>query len=188
MTLEGEHLLSGVPLPEPDRQVPGGAGQALAVGPEGHAKDTIGVSLEGEELAAAVRLPDPHHLVRRGAGQAPAVGAEGHARSHEQRSGNRPEQCRLRRVAPAPAPTPPQRTQRPGSNRLAFLKAAQVVSQGLGRGVALARVLLEALQADGFQVPLHLRVEGPGRHGLALQHVPQRIHRRVRAERRSAGE
>jgi hypothetical protein len=43
------NLVGGVrAIPDPDGVVPAGAGQALAVGAEGHAVDPAGVPLEGE--------------------------------------------------------------------------------------------------------------------------------------------
>src|SRR5690242_18240230 len=64
-------------LPHLHRLVSAGAGQALAVGAEGHALDSAGVALEGEDLPARERLPHLHRVVIRGAGQAFAIGEVG---------------------------------------------------------------------------------------------------------------
>ena len=57
-----------------------------------------------------------------------------------------------RPVPAAPAPGTLEGSYRPGRDRLAGLKAAQVLRQGRGGRVTPGLVFLEALQADGFQV------------------------------------
>src|SRR5262249_6526144 len=87
VTLEYADRLAAGRVPDPHRLVRRGAGQALAVGAEGHAIDIAGVAFEGEDLPAAGRIPDPHLSwptnlrpvgLPAGAGQEAAVGAEGH--------------------------------------------------------------------------------------------------------------
>ena len=60
---------------------------------------------------------------------------------------------RHRRIAPAPAPATLHSPHRPGLHRLAALEAFQVLRQRRRRGITLARLLVQTLQADRFQVP-----------------------------------
>ena len=57
-----------------------------------------------------------------------------------------------RGLAPGPPPGASPAPDRPGQDRLAVQPALQVVGQRRGRGVAPARLLLQALQADRLQV------------------------------------
>ena len=76
----------------------------------------------------------------------------------------------------------------PRRDRPALQPGAQVVGQGLGRRVAAARVLLQALQADRLQVARDLRVD-PGRGlGTLLLHRSQGVDHAVAAEGRLAGQ
>src|SRR5262249_19218092 len=56
------------------------------------------------------------------------------------------------RAAPGPLDRALQPRRRPRRDRLPLEEVAQVVGQGLRGGVALLRVLLQALQADGDEV------------------------------------
>ena len=68
-----------------------------------------------------------------------------------------------------------------GLDGLASLETAQVLRQSLRAGIALVRLFVQALQADGFQVARHARVEPRGRHRLVGHHL---LQRRRRASRR----
>ena len=67
-------------------------------------------------------------------------------------------------------------------DRLAAAEPPQVVGQGAGVGVAPRGLLVQALEADGFQVARHPRVELPGRGGLVLHHLEQGVGDRGRLE------
>src|SRR2546428_279458 len=79
MPLEGEEFLGAGYLPKLHGLVPAGGGEALAIGTEGHAGDSIGMAPEGEEFLAAGRLPELHRLISAGGGEALAIGTEGQA-------------------------------------------------------------------------------------------------------------
>src|SRR4051812_42491718 len=53
--------------------------------------------------------------------------------------------------APAPKPGAPEEAGWAGPSRLAGQKALEILSQSLGAGVAEARLLLQAFQANGLQ-------------------------------------
>ena len=76
----------------------------------------------------------------------------GGERATDRESGQEEEERRLGRLPTAPAFGPLQSADGPGGDRPAVEPGAQVVGQRLGRGVAAARVLLQALQADRLQV------------------------------------
>ena len=91
----------------------------------------------------------------------------------------------------AAAQRPPQvleHVHRAGADRLAVEEAAQVVGQRLGALVAVGRVFFQALQADGFQVAIDVRVEQARRGRVALQHLHHGVHRRLGLEGRPAGQ
>src|SRR5262245_1870440 len=67
------------PIPDLDRLVEAGGGDAAAIGAVRHTSDETGVAAEGEELLAARRVPHPHRLVLAGGGDAAAIGAVCHA-------------------------------------------------------------------------------------------------------------
>src|SRR5262249_3841195 len=80
--LEDEGFLAALPVPDPHRPVPGGAGELLAVRAEDRLRDGARVPPEAAEFLAVLRVPDPHLAVEEvpaGRGQALAVRAEGHA-------------------------------------------------------------------------------------------------------------
>ena len=111
-----------------------------------------------------------------------AAGAEhqGEQRQHRGR--------RRRRPSSGPDPAALQRPDRPGLHRLARQEAAQVLRQFQGGGVAPGRLLVQALQADRFQVARHGRIQGPHRHGLLVQHLRQGLHFRRATEGSTPGE
>ena len=80
------------------------------------------------------------------------------------------------------------RSHRAGPDRLAGLEAPEVKSQVLGGGITAAGFLPQALQANGFEVARHGRLEAPGRYRLVLPHQAQRRINRRRRERRAAGQ
>ena len=87
-----------------------------------------------------------------------------------------------------PAVAAIEQTRRPGHDGFIGEKTAQVVSECLGAGVALARLLLQALQADGFEIARHAGVALPWRDRIAFHHLQKRIQRGRSLERRRAGE
>src|SRR5207253_973955 len=68
-------------VPDSDRLIVRGTGQAPAVWAPAHAMDNFRVSLEHQGLLAGVRVPDPDGLVVGAAGQALAIRAPTHARN-----------------------------------------------------------------------------------------------------------
>ena len=74
---------------------------------------------------------------------------------------------------PSPAPRPPRRLLpprlRPRLDRVAPDEAAEVLRQGLGRAVAVGRVLPQALEDDRLEVPRDPRIRAclGGRRGRA---------------------
>ena len=86
-------------------------------------------------------------------GRRPAAGQQ-----RQQQDGADGQQRRQRRPAAHPLHDALQPADRPGLDRLAAQEAAQVVGQRQGAGVALGRLLLQALQADRLQVARHARV------------------------------
>src|SRR5438105_2827793 len=75
-----------------------------------------------------------------------------------------------------------------GQNRLAIEESAQVVRESRGIGVALARLLLQALQADRLEVAGDLGLKPSRRNGLQSPHHLQRLDQGRPLERRAAGE
>ena len=59
----------------------------------------------------------------------------------------------------------------------AVQEATQVIGQGLGCGVALARLLFQALQADGVQVARHSELQPRRRHRLLVADLLQEVGR-----------
>ena len=74
------------------------------------------------------------------------------------------------------------------ADRLAVEIALQVVGERVGRLVALVWFLLQALEADRLQVVINLCVGEPRRHRIILNHLPDRVERRVALEWRPARE
>src|SRR5207249_169362 len=66
---------SGFYVPELDRPVHAGTGQAPAVRAPAHRHDPAGIIPEDGGLLSGVRVPEPDRLVAAGTGQLPAVGA-----------------------------------------------------------------------------------------------------------------
>ena len=79
VSLERERLLAGAGVPDLDRLIVAGRGDAASVGAERHAIDGAGVSLERERLLAGAGVPDLDRLIAAGRGDASTVGAERHA-------------------------------------------------------------------------------------------------------------
>ena len=115
-------------------------------------------------------------LARTGRGRR---GQSSHARENHE--------CRDGRPAPGPFQQPLDRRDRPCLDRQVGQPAIQVFGQGLGRGVAVSRALLQAFEHDRFEVARDSRIERswPGR--LLLAHLPQRLQNRIGPERRLAG-
>ena len=77
---------------------------------------------------------------------------------------------------------------RSGQDWFAVKETLQVVREFSGCGVALRRPLLQAFQANGFQVARHTAVELARRHRDLLSNLSQRLHHRCGLKRRSAGQ
>ena len=103
---------------------------------------------------------------------------------HQQRSGESGDG----RVAAAPAPRPLAAANGASLDRLTLQEPPEVCGQFLGRTVALPRVLLQALEADRFQVARDGGIQLPRRHRVVMEHLEERIERVIRLERRPAGE
>jgi hypothetical protein len=101
-------------------------------------------------------------------------------------AGQRDQQPGHRRLAPAPAPQPPDLSHRPRLDRPMVQEAPQVVGQVEGAGVALARLLLQTLQADRLQVARHRRLQLSRRDRLASDDLLHRFQRTRPLERRPA--
>ena len=111
----------------------------------------------------------------------------GNRDGRDQRQPGRGAGRRQRRVAPAPAPQPFRLADGTGLNGLAAESALQVVGQFLRRAVALLWRLLQAFQADGLQVAVHVRVEGVRRFRVALHDLEERFQVCGALEGRPAG-
>ena len=62
----------------PNSLIPTGGGEALAIGAEGHTRDSVPVAPQRQQFLAALRVPHLRRLVITGGGEAFAIGAEGH--------------------------------------------------------------------------------------------------------------
>ncbi len=90
--------------------------------------------------------------------------------------------------APGPANQPAHHADWPCPDRLVFQEAVQIVRQVPGTGVTLARLFLQALQADGFQIARHLGLELAERHRLLVQNLHQGVQGVFRPEGRTPRE
>ena len=125
-----------------------------------------------------------------------AIGVSSRHHGHGNRDGHRRRQAQARRqkragqgrVPPGPAPAAAQGADRPGADRLAADEAGQVVGQLLSTRITLARELLQALEADGFQVARHVQIEPNRRHRFLEQDLLQRCESRVGLEGRPPGQ
>jgi hypothetical protein len=79
----------------------------------------------------------------------------------------------LRRLPPGPFLQPFQDPCRPGADRLAQAEAVQIVGQIHGAAIATGWFLLEAFQADRFQVARQTRLESARRHRLLSAYLLQ---------------
>ena len=77
---------------------------------------------------------------------------------------------------------------RPGPDRLVAEESIQVVVQGRGRRIATPGLLLEARQADRLQVARQALAQPSRRDRLVIEHLPDRLRRRLAPERRPAGQ
>ncbi len=91
-------------------------------------------------------------------------------------------------TAPHLQPQPISQGRWPRDDRLAIEEAAQIVGQGLGRGVATARLLLEAAVHDRLEIDRDARVAPAQRQRWIGDHLLQHAQRRVAVERRRAAE
>src|SRR5262249_38845464 len=87
------------------------------------------------------------------------------------------------RTAPDRAEQSSEPSTDPPSTRLVRQMPLQISRQHLGTGIPVAWILLQTLQADRFQVPIYLGIQQPRWGRLVLQHLQQRVHRGLSAER-----
>ena len=131
------------------------------------------------------------HLFVPGASRLP-VGSDGergrHGRAHDQGQRDAADQAGHDRVAAAPPPGPLRPADPPRADRLAGLEPAQVFRQLRGGLVSLARLLGEALQADGLEVARQAGHQPRGRHRLGRLDLLQGLQRRRAPEWRPAGQ
>ena len=86
-------------------------------------------------------------------------------------------------IAAAPTPDPLRPAHRPGLDRFPVDEPPQVVGQFLRPAVTLARLLMQAFQADGLQVVRHFDLQLARRHRLVTDDLQGRVQRRFRLER-----
>src|SRR5581483_11195652 len=98
------------------------------------------------------------------------------------------EQGRGGGAAPRPLDAALDEADAPRLDRLPLEIAAQIVRQGLGTGIALLRLLFQALKADGLQVTWHALLQAPRRQRLLLLHLLERVQHAFAAERSPAGD
>ena len=96
----------------------------------------------------------------------------------------RGQQGREHRLPANPLPRPPEGADRTGPDRLVAQIAGQIVRQVLGRGIAFPRLLLQALQADDFEIARHPGPESSRRNRVVVLDVLQRIEDGFADERR----
>ena len=92
-------------------------------------------------------------------------------------------------MASNPFGDPFESRRRTGSNRLMLSPPIKVGRQRIRREVASGRIFFQALETDGFQVPVQSRPQsrgGPAR--LLLQHLADRFHSGASGEWRLARE
>ncbi len=92
------------------------------------------------------------------------------------------------RVAPAPAPAALERPDAASVDRPAGEEAGEVVSQVVGAGVALDRLLFQAAHGDGGEIARHLGPKPADGNRLVVHDREQRFQRRGGLERGPAGE
>ena len=76
-------------------------------------------------------------------------------RHYEQQQQSRCERAGQRRFAPTPTPDPFDRRDRPRLDRFAAEETAELIRQFLGALVAARRFLVQALEANRFEVGRH---------------------------------
>ncbi len=111
-----------------------------------------------------------------------ATGEQTEHQPHHQHAYGRAE------VLPQPVAGRLPGRRRPRPRRLAALPAVQVVCKLGRRAVALARVLLKALEAKRLQVAVHLRIQGSRRLRVLVHHLRERVERRLGLKRRPVGQ
>ena len=120
--------------------------------------------------------PEPEGRHRRADGTASQEQPDG-----QQQRGNRG-------ITPAPPPGHAKKADAAGQDGFAAEDAVQVVGQRLGRRIARVRLLLEAFQADRFQVERQPALQPTGRHRVLKTHLLERIDRGRAPKRRAAGQ
>jgi hypothetical protein len=96
--------------------------------------------------------------------------------------------CSYYRVASAPPPGPLHPADPPPQDQLPSLKTPQVLGHRRGTGIPLARVFLEALQTDRFEVTRYAWHQPRGWYWLSRLDLLQRLEHARTAERRTAGQ
>src|SRR5579859_1165866 len=91
-------------------------------------------------------------------------------------------------VALAPAPYPSRPTYGPGPDRTALPKPLQVICKRRGTFVTPRGFLLQAFEADGFQVARDLAIEARGPSRFLGQNLPLCFRRGFGAKRWTPGE
>src|SRR6266571_2900821 len=74
-----------------------------------------------------------------------------------------------------PPPSALELTHAPRCNRLIGQKSAQVFGKTLGAAIAFSRFLLQALEADGFQIIIDAGIQLSRRHWFLLDHLLKRF-------------
>src|SRR5262249_13671408 len=99
-------------------------------------------------------------------------GDDGYGNNRSRRQADR---CDQPGDALAPEPVARPRSCAPGNDRLPSEIPTEVVRQRLGRAVAPSRVLLQALEANHFQVARGPRIEARGERRGMLAHLLDRL-------------
>ncbi len=154
-----------------------GAQQGLVGGLLGLAGDRLGltgpIALGANAVALGLQAP----------GERPTQGEQ----NDQGQQADADQGCR-RRTAAGPFDEPFRQTSRAGQDGFAAQEPGQVVGQDGGAGVAFVRLLVQAGEADRFQVGGHAGVEAARRHRLGADHLQDRVQRCGRPEGRPTGE
>src|SRR5262249_18517109 len=153
---EGDAVPAGdreqIAVAEPAQVVPLEAAEVVEAGPVEelpYPRDVAVLPLAVGQADEA-NVPLPPRFEGAGLRAAPLPGRGGQAQ--QEGGGQQCGQRRRARAALRPRPRLLQGRRRSGAGRQAVEVAAQVVGQVGGRLVATGRLLLEALEADGFEV------------------------------------
>src|SRR5688572_17892915 len=81
-----------------------------------------------------------------------------------------------RRLTPAPAPKPLWLASASCLDWFVAKEAVQFVGEFLCRGVPFRRFVLQTLETNGLQIPIHFCIEDRWMSWLLLEHLPDRLH------------